>query len=199
MIESGVENEAYRDRVESSDFWAAFALDPRQPENAHLRASDRDRDAVASLLGDAYAEGRLDRDEFDERSAQVGAIRTLADIAPIVRDLVSSTPARLSPSALRAEAERRYRADRRSSLTYLGPAIICWVIWIGVLAAGHGTPFPWPIFVTFGTAMPALRLWMNPEDHIRARTHQLEKRQLRQLDGSNVRSDGSRVRSDGSR
>ncbi|MGN6723983.1 MAG: DUF1707 SHOCT-like domain-containing protein [Marmoricola sp.] len=167
--------------MESSVFWATFAQDPRQPENAHLRASDRDRDAVASLLGDAYAEGRLDRDEFDERSAQVSAIRTLADIPPLVRDLVSSAPARLSPSALRVEAERRYRADRRSSLTYLGPAIICWVIWIGVLAAGHGTAFPWPIFVTFGTAMPALRLWMNPEDHIQARVHQLEKRQLRQL------------------
>ena len=183
MIDAEPRPADYRDEVESSAFWAAFPLDPRHPENAHLRASDRDRDTVASLVGDAYAEGRLTREEFDERTAQVSSIRTLGDIQTLVRDLVSNAPAALSPSALRVEAERRYRADRRESLTYAAPAIICWIIWAAVLFSGHGTPFPWPIFVTFATAMPALRLWMNPEDHIRARMQRIEKRQTRELPG----------------
>jgi hypothetical protein len=181
MIESTCWAKAYRERVDSSAFWATFPQDPRSPENSHLRASDRDRESVLSLLGDAFAEGRLDRAEFDERTARVSEIRTLADIPPLVRDLISNAPAKLSPSALRTEAERRYRADRRESLTYAAPAIICWIIWAAVLASGHGTPFPWPIFVTFATAMPAIRLWMNPEDHITARMRRIEKRQIREL------------------
>ncbi|HWU31598.1 MAG TPA: DUF1707 domain-containing protein [Marmoricola sp.] len=170
--------------MESSAFWSSFQHDPRDATNAKLRASDRDRDVVINLLGDAFAEGRLDRTEFDDRNAQASQIKVLGDIPPLVNDLVSSTPATLSPTAVRAEAERRYRADRKSALTYATPAIVCWVIWAWVLASGDGTPFPWPIFVTLGTAMPALRLWMNPEDHIRYRMQRIEKKQRRELPGA---------------
>jgi len=41
--------------VDSGTFWDGFDHDPRTPDNAHLRASDRDRDVVLSLLGNAYA------------------------------------------------------------------------------------------------------------------------------------------------
>lgn len=167
--------------MESSAFWASFQYDPRDTANGSLRASDRDRDVVTELLGDAFAEGRLDHAEFDDRNARASQIKTLGDIPELVSDLVSNTPATLSPTAVRAEAERRYRADRRGALTYATPAIVCWIVWAWVLAAEDGTPFPWPIFVTLGTAMPAIRLWMNPEDHIRARMRRIEKRQIREL------------------
>ena len=179
MIDSSAGSEAYRDVVDSSAFWGSFPQDPRHSDNAHLRASDRDRETVLALLGDGYAEGRLDREEFDARTAKVSTICTVGDIPPLVRDLVSNAPARLSATALRDEAERRYRADRRASLTYATPAIVCWIIWIAVLLSGHGTFFPWPIFVTFATGMPALRLWMNPEDHIQNRMQRMQKRQNR--------------------
>ena len=35
-----------------------------------LRASDNDRDQVATVLSTAYAEGRLTKDEHDERLGQ---------------------------------------------------------------------------------------------------------------------------------
>jgi hypothetical protein len=163
-------------------FWDEFEHDPRSEANAHLRASDRDRDVVHGLLGTAYADGRLDRTEFDERTTRVSTARTLAELPPIVADLVAATSsALLRPAELRAEAERRYRADRREALTYLGPAIICWVIWAAVLVGGRGTWFPWPVFVTIGTGMPFLRLLLNPEDHIVARQRRLEKKQARAL------------------
>jgi len=160
----------------SAAFWERFGRDPRTPEHAHLRASDQERDVVLALLGNAYAEGRLTRDEFDERSAAVAAARTLGDLPPVVDDLVAAVPATPSRMDLHAEAARRYRADRLEALTYLGPAVICWVIWVWLLAADRGTPFPWPIFVTMGTAMPAIRLWLNPEDHIASRQRRLEKK-----------------------
>ncbi len=60
----------------------------------NLRASDADRDQVATLLSTAYAEGRLTREEHDERVDQLIAAKTFDDLIPITRDLVIvGTPA----------------------------------------------------------------------------------------------------------
>jgi hypothetical protein len=60
----------------------------------NLRASDADRDQVATLLSTAYAEGRLTREEHDERVDQLMAAKTFDDLIPITRDLVIvGTPA----------------------------------------------------------------------------------------------------------
>ena len=160
----------------AGSFWGGFEQDPRDPRNTGLRASDRDRAQVIDALGNAYAEGRLDRDEFDERTQQVSVARTLGELPPLVGDLIPNAPARLSSTELRAEAERRYRADRRESFRFLIPAIICWVIW-----AATGAGFPWPIFVTVGTALPALNVWINPESHIASKQRSLERKQERRL------------------
>jgi hypothetical protein len=53
-----------------------------------LRASDTDRDQVATVLSTAYAEGRLTREEHDERLDQLMAAKTFDDLLPITRDLV---------------------------------------------------------------------------------------------------------------
>jgi DUF1707 SHOCT-like domain len=53
-----------------------------------LRASDSDREQVATLLSTAYAEGRLTREEHDERIDHLMAAKTFDDLIPITRDLV---------------------------------------------------------------------------------------------------------------
>lgn len=69
-----------------------------EPNNAgpiaggNLRASDADRDQVATLLSTAYAEGRLSREEHDERIDQLMAAKTFDDLLPITRDLVIVGP-----------------------------------------------------------------------------------------------------------
>lgn len=70
--------------LSGEDLWGAFALDPRDPSNGGLRASDQDREVVRGLLATAYADGRLDREEFDERSDRVAAARLLGDLPAIV-------------------------------------------------------------------------------------------------------------------
>ena len=60
--------------MSEASIWERFSLDPRHPENARLRASDRDRDVVSDLLGTAYAEGRLTPEELDERSDRGDAV-----------------------------------------------------------------------------------------------------------------------------
>jgi hypothetical protein len=52
-----------------------------------LRASDADRDRAAELLGAAYGEGRLTKDEYDGRLEDAFSARTYADLDRIVADL----------------------------------------------------------------------------------------------------------------
>jgi len=54
----------------------------------NLRASDADREQVATVLSTAYAEGRLTLEEHDERVDQLMAAKTFDDLIPITRDLV---------------------------------------------------------------------------------------------------------------
>lgn len=78
-----------------------------------LRASDADRDKIAGVLRDAYAEGRLTPAEHEERLAEVYRAQTYGDLVPVLRDLpvpagtlpvpatgpaVSVTPTTKSPS-----------------------------------------------------------------------------------------------------
>lgn len=54
----------------------------------NLRASDADRDQVATVLSTAYAEGRLSKDEHDDRLGRLMAARTFDELIPITHDLV---------------------------------------------------------------------------------------------------------------
>jgi hypothetical protein len=58
----------------------------------NLRASDADRDQVATLLSAAYAEGRLSQEEHDERLDQLMVAKTFDDLLPITHDLVLVGP-----------------------------------------------------------------------------------------------------------
>jgi DUF1707 SHOCT-like domain len=57
-------------------------VDPRT-----LRASDADRDRVASVLRDAVGQGRISFEELDERLGVVYSARTYADLEAVTRDL----------------------------------------------------------------------------------------------------------------
>jgi hypothetical protein len=53
----------------------------------HIRASDRDRDAVVGTLRDAYTDGRLTLEEFQERTAAAYGGRTWGDLKELTTDL----------------------------------------------------------------------------------------------------------------
>lgn len=55
-----------------------------QPEP---RIGDAERIAAAEALGEHFAAGRLDKDEYDERSARVWAAKTESDLRPVFGDL----------------------------------------------------------------------------------------------------------------
>jgi Domain of unknown function (DUF1707) len=57
-----------------------------------VRASDQERDAVVQRVQQAFAEGRLDDTEFDERMRAALSARTHADLAVLLKDLPADLP-----------------------------------------------------------------------------------------------------------
>ncbi|HEY4702188.1 MAG TPA: DUF1707 domain-containing protein, partial [Streptosporangiaceae bacterium] len=54
-----------------------------------IRASDHDRESTVEVLREAYTAGRLDLDEFDERTSAAYASKTWADLRGLTTDLPS--------------------------------------------------------------------------------------------------------------
>jgi len=179
--------------------WARFSLDPRQPASADMRASDVDRDVAVQVLASAYADGRLTREEYDERAEAATRARTLGVLPPLLADLVPAAPpsrtdelARLGPTELQARAERRYEAQRRRAVArMLVPSLICVAIWIigGFGPDGWDMPFPWPLFVILGTGLHPLRIVLRHEDLVAQEQARLEKKQRTALESRQRRLD----------
>ena len=115
--------------------WDRFSHDPRQSAYAALRASDFDRGVALDALSAAFADGRLNREEYDERSAQVQETKTLGQLVTPLRDLapeqVGADLVRSSPKLLEQRAETKYVHVRQNALgTFLVPTLICWVVWL---------------------------------------------------------------------
>ena len=56
-------------------------------DQGKMRAADADRDRVAGILGTAYSEGRLSKDEYDARLESALSARTYTDLDHVVTDL----------------------------------------------------------------------------------------------------------------
>jgi hypothetical protein len=170
------------------DLWASFQHDPRDPAVAPLRASDADRDVVHSVLVDAFADGRLDRDEYDERTAAALRARTLGELPPLVADLVPDRPllpartplVAASPSELRARAEESWREDRRGAfLGFLGSGVLCWAIWLAT--AWGDWYFPWPLIVNAVAFMNVVRVAANRQEIVDNEVKRLERKQAKAI------------------
>lgn len=78
------------------------------PSRSGLRLTDAERDAAIARLGEHYAVGRLDKDEFDERSDAVWSARTHGQLTPVFADL-ERHPERVPHAAARRPASSRRR------------------------------------------------------------------------------------------
>ena len=172
--------------VASLSVWDEFAFDPRSSQHGALRASDADREIVHRALGSAYADGRLTREEFDQRSDAVLSARTLSELPALILDLVPAAghsgrlPATTEDAAaLHARAVAAYQSDRREAAwAFVSASIVCWVIW-GVTSAGSG--FPWPVFVMLGTGLHLLRLLVMRGSEVEGQQRRLERKEREAL------------------
>jgi hypothetical protein len=66
--------------------------------NDRMRVSDADRERVTARLRDHFAEGRLTREELDERVSAALNAKTVGDLGRLMADLPGDTP--LAPPVL---------------------------------------------------------------------------------------------------
>lgn len=110
-----------------------MANDPSQ------RAADVDRDVVINHLSEAYAQGRLTRDELETRLGQAQTARTYGELATLTADLPQTGPLTTDGQGFE---------QRKAWIGWAGVSGLVNVIWLATwVAGGDGPTYYWPIWV----------------------------------------------------
>jgi len=125
----------------------------------HLRASDSDRAAVATALGEHMAAGRLTLAEYEERLTQVYATKTFGGLAALTADL-PPTAARRGPSSTPAREPQTAHAHGHASAcgpwdasgdspwrAWVTTGLIVTTIWLVTSVMSTDLLYFWPIWV----------------------------------------------------
>ena len=98
---------------------------------APLRASHADREQVIEALKDAFADGRLAKDELDARAGRALGARTCAELATLTDD-IPPAPAASGPTRPLVPARSRplVRAAARSGVCLALAAAAVWASYI---------------------------------------------------------------------
>lgn len=107
------------------------AQSPAAPATPAIRASDKERDAAVERLQIAFAEGRIDDQEFDQRMRSALVARTRADLDGLLADLPRSATIATVPSqsagrlllAMKGGVQRRGRwrvPEQLNAVAYKG-------------------------------------------------------------------------------
>jgi hypothetical protein len=153
-----------------------------------MRASDADRDVVQGALADAYADGRLTREEYEERAGTTLAARTLGELPALVADLVpaggaaaAARPAPARAADLRAQGARKWRKDvEEATAGLLVPGAVLTVIWLTVAGGG----FFWPLVPMLFLGLNLIKTVVRREAAIEQEVRRLEKQAAREAIGA---------------
>lgn len=126
-----------------------FSADPFAWQNANLRASTTDRDELARILGEAYANGQLDEQEYEERMESALQIRLLGEVRPLIIDL--GEPEKLlaprpAPGAELAERRAKNReAMSTAAAVWVGVGIMSHIAYVIGVSMGAAAWLYWPV------------------------------------------------------
>lgn len=141
--------------------------------NDDLRAGDEDRDRTSATLREAYAEGRLDNEEFQSRLEQAHEAKTFGELAALTRDLPAMTtrsgsaaPVPEAGTTVSARERDRRKGLRAAWASWLGVSVMVNVIWFATWMGDGSAPYYWPIWVMgpWGAAMVIATLAGGKED-----------------------------------
>ena len=77
------------------------SMEPRPTQKTPLRIGDAERDRAIAALGDHFAEGRLNAEEFDQRVDQAIKARFNEDLEPLFVDLPRTPEPNTEPGSNR--------------------------------------------------------------------------------------------------
>lgn len=111
-----------------------------------LRAGDAERDATISMLREAFAEGRLDQAEFDDRLGQAHIAKTYGELSQLTADLPRPAPSTMVATP-QSDAEKEKRDMKSAWAAWLGVGVLVNIIWFGTWMGDGPAPYYWPIWV----------------------------------------------------
>jgi hypothetical protein len=116
-----------------------------------IRASDHDRESTVEVLREAYTAGRLDLDEFDERTSAAYASKTWGDLRELTADLpaeprlgadLQTQPSLPKPEIVSPARPQSYRPP-------FIPLLPIALVWLVIAAAAHTSAVVIPIVMLF--------------------------------------------------
>jgi len=105
---------------------------------AVLRVSHADRDLVVDRLKTAYSEGRLDKDEFDERLDSALTARTRGDLDRLLHDVADLAPRPVERPVVGTARPFPTGEERVWAMLSHWLGLATWVIGPGIIAATKG-------------------------------------------------------------
>ena len=112
-----------------------------------MRVGDADRDATIARLREAFAEGRLDRGEFEDRLGRAHIAKTATDLSVLTADLPLPASTRGVPDPELVKAERERRDMKGAWASWLGVGVLVNIIWFATWMGNGPAPYYWPIWV----------------------------------------------------
>jgi hypothetical protein len=151
------------------------------PGDPRIRASDADRDRVATLLREHHALGRLTAEEFHERMDAALNAKTLGELDALLEDLPAIDLYRLPDESMRRPAGLPHQSlmprdlGDASSPVRFSPGTIAMGAWAAVTAAliaiwavaavvAGGTWIPWWVLVAIPWIWVAIRRAQRHQD-----------------------------------
>lgn len=138
---------------------------PIDPEA--MRAANADRERVVAQLNEAFAEGRLEVGELDERVSRAYAAKTMGELKPLTADLPgagtvarrpSAAPQPVSSSGGEVARKDERKESRVAVAGMTGVFVLNVAIWgVVSLAAGNLIYF-WPVWILIPVAIAMIRM-----------------------------------------
>ncbi|MEV6912340.1 DUF1707 domain-containing protein [Amycolatopsis sp. NPDC051071] len=148
-----------------------------------LRISDQDRESALTALGEHMSVGRIDIDEFGERSAKVTAAKTRGELSDVFVDLPEPHPVFDVPKAAVATSE----PERPAPPPWAGLSPVQRVmgallplLFIGTLAFIIGTGATWWLLaIPVGVSVLGEGIWGKGWDKTHKKLQRDHRRELR--------------------
>lgn len=159
-----------------------------------LRISDQERESALNALGEHMSAGRIDIDEYGERSARITAAKTRGELAELFADLPTPHPVYGSAEPVAAPAPASAPVPAPAPQTAVARpdgwnggqravAALMPLVWIAAIALiATGTLPAWPLIMApIALSIVGRALWGAGGDHHRdrRREHRLDHREAR--------------------
>jgi Domain of unknown function (DUF1707) len=112
---------------------------PGARDRSQLRTSHADREQVIDVVKAAFVQGRLAKDEFDQRIARVFASRTYADLAYLTVDIPAGLIRAQAPLAP-ADPPARIAMDRNVVRSWISATVMLPGMVVAASAMESGQP-----------------------------------------------------------